>query len=132
MSVWQRFVRFNVVSGLGVLVQVTMLTILTRAAHLSYLPATALSVATAVVHNFLWHRRWTWSERDGRGVVAAFGAFAAVNGSVSLVTNLVVMGALVSGTGMPPVPANLIAIATAGLVNFWAGDRLVFAARVGG
>ena len=131
MSVWQRFVRFNVVSGGGILVQLTMLTILTHAAHLSYLPATGLSVATAVVHNFLWHRRWTWSDRDGRGVVSAFGAFAAVNGTVSLVTNLVVMAALVSGAGLQAVPANLIAVASAGLVNFWAGDRLVFAARTG-
>jgi putative flippase GtrA len=123
---WQRFVRFNLVSGLGIIVQLAVLGVLTRTGLVGYLVATAIAVATAVVHNFLWHRRWTWSDRRGRGALSAFSAFAAVNGLISLATNLVVMMALVAGAGFPPIPSNLMAVAVAGLVNFWAGDRLVF------
>ncbi len=28
-----------------------------------YLVATALAVEMAVLHNFFWHRRWTWADR---------------------------------------------------------------------
>jgi putative flippase GtrA len=30
---------------------------------MNYLLATALAVETAVIHNFLWHQRFTWSDR---------------------------------------------------------------------
>jgi putative flippase GtrA len=65
--------------------------------------------------------------RNGDEDVAA-PAFAAL---ISLTTNLVVMMALVTGAGLSPIVSNLIAVAVAGLVNFWAGDRLVFPPRHG-
>ncbi|HET9372408.1 MAG TPA: GtrA family protein [Vicinamibacterales bacterium] len=124
MSTWTRFLRFNAVSALGIGVQLGILWLLTTAG-VDYLAATTLAVAAAVVHNFAWHRQWTWADRD-TNIVRAFVAFAAGNGAVSLVTNLVVMTGLVSGAGMAPVLANLVAIGSAGVVNFWIGDRVVF------
>ena len=111
-------------SALGIGVQLSVLWLLTTAG-VGYLAATTIAVATAVVHNFAWHRQWTWADRD-TNVVRALLSFAAGNGAVSLVTNLVVMTGLVSVAGMTPVPANLIAIGSAGVVNFWVGDRIVF------
>ena len=108
MSTWTRFLRFNAVSALGIGVQLSVLWLLTTAG-VGYLAATTIAVATAVVHNFAWHRQWTWADRDTH-VVRAFLSFAAGNGAVSLATNLVVMTGLVSVAGMTPVPANLIAI----------------------
>ena len=61
--------------------------------------------------------------------MTALAAFVAANGSVSLVTNVVVMTGLVSGVGFPPIAANLCAIAAAGLVNFGLADRWVFSSR---
>jgi dolichol-phosphate mannosyltransferase len=125
---WQRFVRFNAVSAIGVVVQLATLTSLTRIG-VPYLVATALAVGAAVVHNFLWHRRWTWRDRRATGARAQFVSFALANGAMSLVTNLVVMAALVSGAHVRPAIANLVAIAAAGLVNFVLGDRVVFRDR---
>jgi len=123
-----RFARFNVVGAMGIGVQLASLWVLTGVAHLGYLPATVLAVAGAVVHNFLWHLGWTWADRAPRGsaVLGAFARFALANGAVSLIGNVVLMAALVSGVGLPAVPANAIAIALTGLLNFHAGDRLVF------
>jgi putative flippase GtrA len=86
-----------------------------------------LAVGAAVVHNFLWHRRWTWGDRaESQGAIVQFLRFAAANGVVSLAGNLVVMMALVPGTHMTPIVANAVAIGTCGLLNFWLGDCVVF------
>jgi putative flippase GtrA len=124
VSTWTRFLRFNAVSALGIGVQLGVLWLLTTSG-VDYLAATTLAVGVAVVHNFAWHRQWTWADRDTHGVRALL-SFAAGNGAVSLVTNLVVMTGLVSGAGLTPVLANLIAIGSAGILNFWVGDRVVF------
>lgn len=127
MTAWGRFARFNVVGVIGIGVQLVAIWALT-AIGVHYLPATALAVAAAVVHNFIWHRRWTWSDRVRHrgGWVAQLTRFWAANGVVSLAGNLVVMTVLVGGFGAPPLAANAAAIVCCGLVNYWLGDRFVF------
>jgi putative flippase GtrA len=125
----RRFARFNVVSALGMVVQLLALAVLVGPARVGYLPATALAVGTAVLHNFAWHWGWTWRDRPRGRPMMALAAFAAANGSVSLATNLVVMAGLVSGAGLSPIAANPCAIAAAGLVNFALADRWVFSSR---
>jgi putative flippase GtrA len=85
-------------------------------------------VGLAVAHNFLWHWRWTWRDRaiPIAGVPAAFARFAGANGVVSLAGNVWLMFVLVGVAGLPPVGANLVAIAACGLVNYRLGDRFVF------
>jgi putative flippase GtrA len=120
-----RFVVFNTVGALGVAVQLGSMALLTGVAKVHYLPATVIAIAAAVVHNFLWHRRWTWGDRRvpaRRSLVR----FALTNGVVSLAGNLGVMATLVSGAHVSPVPANIVAIALCGLLNFWLGDTFVF------
>jgi dolichol-phosphate mannosyltransferase len=127
MTAWRRFARFNAVSAVGIGVQLVAIWALT-AMGMHYLPATALSVASAVVHNFAWHRRWTWSDRVRHrgGWAAQLARFWMANGLVSLAGNLVVMAVLVSALGVPPLAANVAAIVCCGLVNYWLGDRFVF------
>ena len=128
MTTARRFVRFNAVGGLGAAVQLGTIWALADVGGLPYLAATAFSVAAAIAHNFVWHLSWTWRDRglSRPEAVQAFLWFATANGLVSLAGNLIVMAALVGGAGLPVVLANVIAIATCGLVNFWLGDRLVF------
>jgi len=120
-----RFVAFNIVGLGGVAVQLASLALL-LAWGVHYLAATAVAVLLSVVHNFLWHRLWTWRDRRG-SARATFIRFVLANGVVSLAGNLGVMATLVAGVGMPPVAANLVSIAVCGLLNFWLGDAFVFA-----
>jgi|SRR6185295_3194436 len=119
-----RFFVFSVVGLGGVAVQLLSLSSLV-AAGIHYLPATAAAVLLSVVHNFLWHRLWTWRDRGG-AVRATFLRFVLANGVVSLAGNLGVMATLVDGAGLSPIPSNLISIAFCGLLNFWLGDSFVF------
>ena len=122
-----RFLRFNGVGLGGFVLQLLVLSLLVRLG-LHYLAATALAVETAVLHNFFWHERWTWRDRPvrGRARLARLGRFHLLNGVVSIVGNLALMRLLVGEIGLPPLPANLIAVLACAIVNYFASDRIVF------
>jgi putative flippase GtrA len=123
-----RFWRFNAVGVLGFAVQLGALALLVRLG-LHYLAATALAVEAAILHNFLWHERWTWKDRPvhGRGRQRRLAHFHALNGLVSLGGNVVIMHVLVGIAGLPAVPANAVAVLVCAAVNFAAADLVVFA-----
>ena len=60
---FRRWLKFNFVGGVGIAVQLGALAFFHSVLHLNYLLATALAVETAVIHNFLWHERFTWRDR---------------------------------------------------------------------
>jgi putative flippase GtrA len=123
-----RFARFNLVGGIGIGVQLATVALLVHGLGVGPVAATAAGVTAAVLNNFAWHVRWTWRDRMGPGVsrFAAFTRFAGANGVVSLVASVAMMP-LLAGAGLPAIPANLVTIAACGLLNFWLGNRLVFA-----
>jgi len=121
--------KFNFVGGIGVFVQLAALTLLRSVAHLDYLFATALAVETAVIHNFLWHERFTWRDRPSahaRASLRRFVKFNATNGAVSIVGNLLIMRALVGGFQMNYVAANLVAVGVCSVANFLLSNWFVF------
>jgi putative flippase GtrA len=127
-TVW-RWVRFNLVGGLGIFVQLGALAVLRFWFRLDYLPATGLAVEVAVIHNFLWHERFTWADRPSARPVQSLVRlvkFNASNGAVSVVGNLVLMRLLVGDLKANYVVSNLVAIVLCSLVNFVLGDRFVF------
>ena len=58
-----RVPAFVAVGAIGFLLQLGSLAFLTMVAGWPYGPATASAVQLAVIHNFLWHERWTWRDR---------------------------------------------------------------------
>ena len=125
MSQGKRFVVFNVVGALGVCVQLACVALLTSVVRVHYIAATTIAVSVAVVHNFLWHRCWTWRDRCATGGTALL-RFVLANGIVSLAGNIGVTATLVSGVHVTPLRANVVAIAVCGVLNFWLGDTFVF------
>jgi putative flippase GtrA len=126
MTAGRRFLRFNGVSLVGIGVQLATVAALTSWLDVPAVAASALGVSTAIVHNFAWHRRWTWVDRPTPGRWAAFARFAATNGAVSLVGTVAVVAILVDVTGAGVLVATAAGIAVSGLVNYWVSDRLVF------
>jgi putative flippase GtrA len=125
-TVGSRARRFAVVGALGIGVQLLVLHTLASGLGVPYLIATVIAVASAVIHNFAWHRRWTWRDRPDDGVGTAFVRFALANGAVSLGGNILVMALLVSVISVPLVAANAIAIGVCGVLNFYLADTVVF------
>jgi len=115
-------------------VQLAMLALLTAVFRVEYMLATALAVESAVLHNFFWHRRFTWAGPSSwlwRDVFARFLRFNVTTGAVSIAGNLVLMRFLVGQTHVPALLANLVGIAGCSVVNFLVSDRWVFRAPVG-
>jgi putative flippase GtrA len=121
--------RFYAVGAVGIGVQLAALAIFKSGLGLGYLPATALAVEAAILHNFFWHERWTWADRTRSlpaGRVGRLVRFHLTNGAVSILGNLALMEALAGRMHVPYLAANAIAIALCSLLNFLAADRLVF------
>ncbi|MEI9813224.1 MAG: GtrA family protein [Acidobacteriota bacterium] len=104
--------KFNAVGVAGAALQLALIAALTHAG-VHYLVATAVSVEAAILHNFYWHTRWTWKDRE-----PSLWRFHLANGFVSIVSNLVLMRAFTGWWGLPVLPANAIAIGLTSVVNF--------------
>ena len=131
-----RFIRFNVVSALGIGVRLLVVAVLVSGLGINYLVATAISIEASILHNFFWHLHWTWGAsgtRSGGRRSAATNhvffrcvAFHASNGLVSFLGAMVLMPLLVGALGIHYLAANVITVCFTGLLNFFLGDRLVF------
>ena len=120
------------VGALGLVVKFSVLTAMVELAGAGYLAATAVAVEAVILHNFVWHLRWTWRERcaglSRRQTIARLLKFQFGSGAVAMVANLPVMWLLVNRLGLHYLPANLAATAVAGTVNFLLSEFFVFLA----
>ena len=126
MNALLRWGKFNAVGGMGMAVQMGSLWALNR-----WLPghsfwASAVAVEMAVVHNFVWHVRYTWRERMGSPWRMAV-RFHLANGLVSVVGNVVLIRILYGMWHVPLMVANLLAVGCCSVVNFGLGEGWVFA-----
>ena len=128
MTLWARFAS---VGFMGFGVQLGVLYLLTAIFAMDYAVAVVLAVEAAILHNFVWHERWTWRDRlAAPGPVtslARLARFNAASGMVSLLGNVILTTLFVELVGLPVVVANVFAIASLAVANFMLADRLVFA-----
>lgn len=127
-----RWLRFNAVGALGIVVQLSALAIFVRVLRLNYLVATSLAVELAVLHNFFWHERFTWKDQASLSRAEMFLRllrFHLSNGVVSIGGNLLLMRLLAGTLGIQYLAANLISIAVLSLANFTVSHTFVFRPR---
>jgi len=133
-----RWLKFNLVGLFGAIVQLWALGITFQLFDLSYLTATMIAVEIAIIHNFLWHVFWTFSDRGLilnrastwsaflRNAGRAFLKFQLTAGAVSIPGNAAVMLILVGYLNIHLLIANCLAIAICSTVNFFSADRFSF------
>jgi len=126
-----RWLRFSAVGALGIAVQTGALALLVRVLGMHYLLATLLAVEATVLHNFYWHKKWTWADRCAIQIswMPMLARFHLTAGLISTGGNLLLMSVLVGYGGLPAVPANMVSIACCSAANFVASNRLVFTPR---
>ncbi|MHB8652952.1 MAG: GtrA family protein [Terriglobia bacterium] len=127
-----RWLKFNFVGAVGVVVQLGAVVMFRRALRFGDLWATALAVEISLLHNFLWHERFTWADparqKSCKPVLMRLVRFNLTNGAISVAGNLVVVWCLRGVTSLPLVAANLMAISCTGILNFVVCQRVVFQA----
>jgi putative flippase GtrA len=121
-----RWLKFNAVGGIGIVVQLVVLAALKNGLHLDYLLATAMAVEAAVVHNFLWHERFTWADRSTGQGFTRFLKFNLATGLFSIAGNTLLMKLLAGSLAVQFLLANGIAITICSIFNFAMSDRFVF------
>jgi putative flippase GtrA len=119
-------VRFNLVGIMGFALQTMTLWLLVRWAGASAGVAVTVAVLAAVSHNFAWHERFTWRGLPRERRWNRWLSFHVSTGTISVLTNLGVTLVVMDVTGLPVVPANVIAVALGSLASFWINDRLIF------
>jgi putative flippase GtrA len=132
----QRFVKFGTVGFSGTLVNLAVLYfsqeflypgIQSPDVRLNLSLATAIFVST--LHNFIWNRAWTWGDRKSqirRPVVAQFLQYCAACW-LAIVVQFVITNFLRSF--MHYLLANILAIATAAVLNYVINHSWTFRAR---
>ena len=128
-EVLRRWLAFSSVGALGFAIQLTTLLALAGWLGINYLVATALAVELAILHNFLWHQRWTWADRGTlsmRQLAERLLRFNAGTAITSIGGNLTLMWVFVSMFDVHYALANVMAVASLSIVNFLFCDRLVF------
>jgi len=126
-----RWLKFNFVGALGIAVQFGAFALLVSGLRVYYMIATPLAVEAAVLHNFVWHERFTWKDRTRevprpRDVAMRLLRFHAGNGAVSILGNVALMRVLVGVLHLNPYLGNGISIAICSLLNFAASEWFVF------
>ena len=123
----RRVLKFYFVGAIGIFVQLLALAVLKSGLRMNYLLATPLAVEAAVVHNFLWHERFTWAERRERAPFGRFLKFNLSNGVISVAGNVAGIAVLTGLAKINYLIANVVSIAGCSLLNFLISDRMVFA-----
>jgi putative flippase GtrA len=128
----RRVLRYNTVSVFGIPLKFAVLIAMVELVGFGYLLATVVAVEVVILHNFLWHLRWTWRDRSTglsrRQVAARLLKFQFGAGAVAMLANLLVMRWLVNGLGFHYFPANMAATVVAGTANFLLSEFFVFLA----
>jgi len=122
------WLRFNAVGLVGVVVQLLILGLLRSGLGWTVRIATIVAVECTVLHNFVWHELWTWAHRklDVGGIPGRLLRFNVSNGLISIVGNLVLMEVLAVRLHLHYMLANVVAIISCSLLNYFVSDRLVF------
>jgi putative flippase GtrA len=129
-----RWCKFNFVGGIGIGVQFAALFLVKSILHFNYLAATVIAVEAAVVHNFVWHERFTWVDRtrveglqpSWRRSLPRLVRFNLTNGAVSIIGNLALMRVMVGQGHMNYLLANGIAITLCSVANLLVSEMWVF------
>lgn len=123
------YLKFNAVGAAGIVIQLATLTLLRGVFGVYYLLATFCAVETAILHNFIWHQRWTWSERPVQSTKEIFFRLVRFNfttGAFSILGNLFFMKILVGHAHFHYLAASLISIAACSILNFLVSHHFVF------
>ena len=124
-----RFSRFSLVGLMGALLQLALLFLLTTCFAVGSILATLIAVEITILHNFIWHERFTWSDRGPRSLRQVTGRlwrFNGGNGLVSLGGNTLLVHYLVDRLKAPVVPTAIGGIMLCSLANFVLADRWVY------
>jgi len=116
-NVIKEFVKFGVVGGIGTLVNIAILYLLTEEAGVYYMISAIFSFIVAMSGNFLLNKLWTFNEIIEFGIGRKYLQFSLVSISALLV-NLFFLYIFTEVLGIYYIVSQILAIGIALIINF--------------
>jgi len=116
-----RFIKFGIVGGSGIFVNMGFLWFFTEIVGLYYLISSVLAIALAMISNFIWNDLWTWRDRGEPGLNAyltRLAKFIVVSSFAGYVGNLGVLWILTHFFHLYYLISNLFGIAVGTILNY--------------
>jgi putative flippase GtrA len=122
-----RWCRFSIVGVGGFVLQMASLALFRHLCGAHYLLASAAALELTLLHNFVWHRRYTWRDRRADAPLTQLARFHLSNGAVSFAGSLSIVHLLVNNLRLGLLAANTAAVICCALANFVLGNLWAFA-----
>ena len=122
---YAQLIKFLIVGSTGVVVNTSILWILTEKTGLFYVLSGVIATQTAIINNFLLNNFWTWKRRDKKhSFIRRMVTFNIVS-LAGLVITVFTLWTLTEA-GIYYIISNLIGIVLATTWNFIANDKITF------
>lgn len=124
-----RFIKFGIVGGSGILVNMGGLWFFTEVVGIYYLISSVLAIGLAMISNFVWNDLWTWRDRGEPGVKAyltRMAKFIVVSSIAAYIGNLGILWILTHFFHIYYLISNLIGIAVGTMLNYSANNFWTF------
>jgi dolichol-phosphate mannosyltransferase len=115
---WKRFIKFCIVGGSGVIVNMGVLYALTELLSVEYKISSIFAIQTAIITNFAFNNAWTFNKSTNKSpLLIKFAKFEAIS-IVGAVINWGVLVGLTELAGIYYILSNLIGIIIATVWNY--------------
>jgi len=121
-QVAKEFIKFSVVGGIGTLINLAVLYLLTSVAGIYYLFSAVLSFLVAMTSNFIFNKIWTFKEGIRSNIGKKYLKFGTVS-LAALLVNLFFLYLFTSVAGIYYMFSQVLAIGIALIINFL-GNKL--------
>lgn len=121
-----KILKFSVVGGSGVVVNMGLLYTLTIYFNIDYKIASIFAIETSIITNFLLNNYWTWQAPRGKAFSVRIVQYHISVGIAAILANWVLLVFLTEVVGMYYMISNLCGIAVGTALNFIINDLWTF------
>ena len=121
-----RLLKFSLVGGSGVLVNMFCLYLLTELFQIFYIISSIVAIETSILSNFFLNSIWTWNDRKQQSSFNRLLKYHICVGITAIIANWLLLISLTELAGLHYLLSNLIGICIGVLINFVTNDLWTF------
>lgn len=121
-----KMLKFGIVGGSGVAVNMGILYLLTHYAGIDYKISSVFAIELSIITNFLLNNYWTWKGRQEKNFWLKMMQYHISVGTTAILANWLLLVFLTEVLGIYYLLSNLIGIAVGMLLNFIVNDLWTF------
>lgn len=121
-----KILKFGIVGGSGVVVNMGLLYILTAYFHIDYKIASIFAIEMSIITNFLLNNYWTWQDQRDKNFWLKMMQYHISVGIAAILANWLLLIFLTEVVGIYYMISNLIGIAVGTALNFVINDLWTF------